>query len=91
MTLGQRCRLPNTSTPIDRHATAAILALLLHTIGQEAARGTRLALAVRELGVLTAERGENPTPMAFSHLQPGFFLSLFAKRFPRPRLSKRNA
>ena len=65
VTLGQRCRLPNTSTPIDRHATAAILALLLHTIGQEATRGTRLALAVGELGVLTAERGENPTPMPF--------------------------
>ena len=33
LALGQRCRVPGTDQPIDRHAAAAVLALLLHTIG----------------------------------------------------------
>lgn len=42
--LSQRCRVPGTDTPLDRHAAAEVLALLLHTLGSEVASGVTLAL-----------------------------------------------
>ena len=50
VSLGQRCRVPGTDSPMDRHATAEVLALLLHTLGSEAAAGIALTI---QLGVCT--------------------------------------
>lgn len=46
--LGQRCRVPGSDTPMDRHAAAEVLSLLLHTLGSETAAGVTLSL---QLGV----------------------------------------
>jgi calmodulin len=68
--LGQRCRVPGTDKPMDRHAAAAILALLLHTIGCEAAAGAPLALPLGDLGTLHAREGEARFELGQRHSRP---------------------
>jgi hypothetical protein len=52
VSLGQRCRMPGADVPMDRHAAAEVLALLLHTLGSEAASGVALSL---QLGILQVD------------------------------------